>query len=47
VSWPTPEIPALRSWRQEDEKFKANLGYIPKSYLTIITTTIIMEGESF
>jgi hypothetical protein len=26
--WPMPIIPALRRLRQEDHKFKANLGYI-------------------
>jgi hypothetical protein len=31
--WYTPVIPALRSWRQEDHKFQAIMGYITRPCL--------------
>jgi hypothetical protein len=52
--WPMPIIPALRRLRQEDHKFKANLGYIwlpgqPGIYSEILSqqkTTTIKKNHS-
>jgi hypothetical protein len=40
VWWYKPEIPILRSLRQDDGEFQASLGYINKSVLTALLKTI-------